>query len=79
MSLKIGQHNSISDISGFKFKSSEMVKLTGEQAGLICHKSEWNPAHPQLYIRARKDDQGVIDARVRPADTFPTPPTQDEL
>lgn len=77
--LKLGEHNVISDISGFKHKSSEMRKLSGEQRGLLVHKSEWNPAHPQLEIRGREDKQNVMDPRTRTTDEFPEPPTQDEL
>ena len=77
--LKSGDHWVISDISGFKFPASEMKKLTGEQAGLLVHISEWNPAHPQLKIRARKDDQSVTNVRLRPVDSFPAQITQDDL
>jgi len=77
--LKLGDHWVISDISGFKFPASEMKKLTGEQAGLLVHFSEWNPAHPQLKIRARQDDQSVTNVRLRPADSFPDQITQDDL
>lgn len=77
--LKLGDHWAISDISGFKFPASEMMKLTGEQAGLLVHFSEWNPAHPQLKIRARKDDQNVKNVRLRPDDEFPDQITQDDL
>jgi len=78
-SLKLGDHWVISDISGFKFPASEMKKLTGEQAGLLVHFSEWNPEHPQLRIRARQDDQSVTNVRLRPADQFPEQITQDDL
>ena len=77
--LRLGQHLAISDISGFKFLSGEMRKLSGTQKGLLCHKSEWNPAHPQLELRSREDKQNVTAARPRQTDQFPTPPTQDEL
>lgn len=77
--LKLGDHWVISDISGFKFPASEMIKLSGEQKGLLCHKSEWNPAHPQLTIRAREDDQSVQNVRLRPVDSFPDQITQDDL
>ena len=77
--LKLGDHWAISDISGFKFPASEMKKLTGEQAGLLVHKSEWNPEHPQLKIRAREDDQSVTNIRLRPSDSFPDQITQDDL
>lgn len=77
--LKLGDHWVISDISGFKFPASEMRKLSGEQQGLLCHKSEWNPAHPQLKIKARTDDQSVTNVRLRPIDEFPPATTQDDL
>lgn len=77
--LRLGDHWVISDISGFKFPASEMIKLTGEQAGLLVHRSEWNPAHPQLKIRAREDDQSVTNVRLRPVDEFPDQITQDDL
>ena len=77
--LRLGDHWAISDISGFKFPASEMKKLTGEQAGLLCHFSEWNPAHPQLKIKARKDEQSVKNVRLRTVDEFPAQITQDDL
>jgi len=78
-SIKLGDHWVISDISGFKFPASEMKVLTGDQAGLLVHISEWNPAHPQLKIRSRKDDQNVKNIRLRPVDAFPAQITQDDL
>ena len=77
--IKAGDHWVISDISGFKFPASEMKKLTGEQAGLLVHKSEWNPAHPQLKIKSKEDVQAVTNVRLRPADEFPAATTQDDL
>lgn len=77
--FRSGDHWVISDISGFKHPSSEMMKLTGDQAGLLVHNSEWNPAHPQLKIRPRKDDQTVKNVRLRPVDSFPGQITQDDL
>tara|TARA_R110000782_G_scaffold14018_3_gene42116 strand:- start:721 stop:966 length:246 start_codon:yes stop_codon:yes gene_type:complete len=77
--LRLGDHWAISDISGFKFPASEMKKLSGEQAGLLVHQSEWNPAQPQLTIRAREDDQSVRVVRMRPLDSFPAQITQDDL
>lgn len=77
--LSLGDHWAISDISGFKFKASEMKRLSGEQRGLLVHESEWNPAHPQLKIKGREDDQSVQNVRVRPVDEFPAAITQDDL
>jgi hypothetical protein len=77
--LRLGDHWAISDISGFKFPASEMKKLSGEQAGLLVHQSEWNPAQPQLKIKSREDDQSVRVVRMRPEDSFPAQITQDDL
>ena len=77
--LKRGDHWVISDISGFKFPSSEMKELSGTQRGLLAHHTEWNPAHPQLKIRGREDDQSVKNVRLRTTDQFPDQITQDDL
>lgn len=77
--LVLGDSNVIDDITGFKHKRSEMRKLSGTQKGLLTHKNNWNPAHPQLNIRGREDKQTVEDTRVRQPDEFPEPPTQDDL
>jgi hypothetical protein len=77
--LKLGDSNAIDDITGFKHKRSEMRKLSGEQKGLLTHKRNWNPPHPQLKIKGRTDKIAVEDTRVRPADDFSDPPTQDDL
>lgn len=77
--LKLGDNWAISDISGFKFPASEMKRLSGEQKGLLVHFTEWNPAHPQLKLRAREDDQSVKNVRLRPVDEFPPQITQDDL
>lgn len=77
--LKLGDHWVISDISGFKFPASEMRKLSGEQKGLVCHKSEWNPQHPQLVLRTRADKQTVKLVRLRGEDKFETPPKPEDL
>jgi len=56
-----------------------MKMLTGDQYGLLVHKSEWNPAHPQLNIKPREDDQTVNNVRLQPTDEFPAAITQDDL
>jgi hypothetical protein len=68
--LKIGDNNVIDDITGQKYKASEMRVLSGSQNGLLTHKKNWNPAHPQLKIRSRVDDQNVRHVRLRGADIF---------
>lgn len=77
---KRGEHNVIDDITGFKQKSGNMQKLSGEQKGLLTHYLSWNPAHPQLKIKPRKDKQHVKDSRLRQVDSFITTAiTQDDL
>jgi len=77
--LVLGDSNVIDDITGSKHKRSEMRKLSGSQRGLLTHKSNWNPAHPQLNIKGREDKQTVEDTRVRQPDQFPPQITQDDL
>ncbi len=77
---KRGEHNVIDDITGFKEKSGRMRKLQGEQKGLLTKDSNWNPAHPQLKIRVRKDKQTVPNVRTRQTENFiTTPVSQDDL
>ena len=66
----LGEHNVISDISGFKHKASEMRKMEGVDRDLLVHWTEWNPEHPQLHIEGRTDDISVPNVRVRPQDKF---------
>ena len=77
--LVLGDSNVIDDITGFKHKRSEIRKLSGTQRGLLTHKRNWNPHHPQLTIRGREDRQTVEDTRIRQPDQFPTPPTPEDL
>lgn len=64
---KKGTHNVICDRCGFKFKSDQ-VKRTWD--GLYVCEDDWEPKHPQLFIRARGDKQTVPFSRTEPADTF---------
>ena len=54
-----GDHNVISDISGQKFKRSEMIF---NWKGQLVHKAtEFEEKHPQLTIRGRKEQIAVTD------------------
>lgn len=54
-----GDHNVISDISGQKFKRSEMrFNWKGQ---LVHAATEWEPKHPQIDIRGRKEQIAVTD------------------
>lgn len=64
-----GDHNVISDISGQKFKRSEMVFNWKKQ---LVHKlTEWEPKQPQLNIRGRTDRTAVTNGTRTQADDPP--------
>lgn len=67
-----GDHNVISDISGQKFKRSEMrFNWKGQ---LVHAATEWEPKHPQIDIRGRTERIAVTDGtRTQSED----PPLQD--
>jgi hypothetical protein len=71
-----GEHNVTCDRTGMVFKRSEMRY---EWNGLLVHKSVWEPKHPQLNLRPRKEEIAVRDARSEGPAYFPTPPTPSEL
>lgn len=58
-----GDHNVISDISGQKFKRSEMrFNWKGE---LVHAATEYEPKHPQIDIKPRTENPGVSDTRTQ--------------
>jgi hypothetical protein len=68
---KHGDFNRICDRSGFKVKASETRR---EWTGRIVRVEDWEPRHPQDFVRARPDHQSVAFPRPEPAsDTFLNP------
>lgn len=67
--LVLGDWNAICDVCGFKYKASQ---LRDRWDGLKVCKEDWEPRHPQDFIRAPKDDQSVAWTRSEPADNFIT-------
>ncbi len=62
-----GTHNCISDISGQKFKRSQMCYNWKGQ--LVDRETEYEPKQPQLDIRGRKERIAVTDGtRTQAAD-----------
>ena len=61
-----GDHNAICDISGQKFKRSQMrVNWKGQ----LVAEDEFEPKHPQLTIRGRREDISLHDGtRTQAAD-----------
>lgn len=66
----LGDHNAIDDITGFKYKASEMRKMEGVDKGLLVHSSDWNPEQPQLHLIVKPDDMSIVNARPRQTDVF---------
>lgn len=66
----IGDHWMISDISGLKFRASEMRR---QWDGKLVHKSEWEPRHPQELVKPRAREKAPRATRPRPLDSFTGP------
>jgi hypothetical protein len=63
----MGVHNMTCDRSGKVYPSNEMKK---EWTGAWVHKSKWEPKHPQLMIKSRKEKIAVEPARPEDALDF---------
>lgn len=60
----------VDDRTGFVHRSSEMHR---EWNGLVVHRRQWEARHPQDFIRTRREDIAVKDARPRPIDAYVGP------
>jgi len=65
--LKLGDHNAICDICGFKYKMSEL-KETWD--GYMACSQDWNPRQPQDYVKGVQDNQSVEISRPDPPNVF---------
>src|SRR3569623_1280040 len=70
-----GDWNAICDHCGFKFKASELRK---RRDGFMVCEPDWEPRHPQDFVRAVKDEQKVPRTRSEPSNPF-VPTTQNYL
>lgn len=60
----------ICDECGFKVRQSETRKRWD---GLIVCEKDWEPRHPQDFVRGRNDRQAVPNPRPEPPDVFLNP------
>jgi len=67
---KHGSHNAICDRCGGKFKGDELRKTWD---GLWVCKKDWEPRHPQDFIRAVEDTSKPPYVRSEAADVFLSP------
>jgi hypothetical protein len=65
-----GDHYVICDRTGFKVRAS---RAREDWTGAIVRSDSWEARHPQDFVRGKKDDQRVPDARPRPTDVFTGP------
>lgn len=65
-----GRFYRIDDRTGFKVRASDTRK---EWTGAIVHRDEWEPRHPQDFVRPRRDEQRVPDPRPDPEPVFQYP------
>ena len=71
-----GEHNVTCDISGMVFKRKDM-RYTWDNK--LVYKDYWDPKHPQLELRTKKERIAVSDTRSEGPDFFPTPPNPSDL
>ncbi len=64
---KIGDHVAECDVCRFKFHASDLKERWD---GLMVCKQDWEPRHPQDFLRTPVDDQSVAWTRPASADTF---------
>lgn len=62
-----GDHYVICDVCGFKLRSTE-TRLRWDKLR-VCEK-DWEPRHPQDFVRGKRDRQRVPNPRPEATDTF---------
>lgn len=63
--LKRGTWNAVCDVCGFVFKSDQLIKTWN---GLYVCKDDYEPRHPQDFVKGVKDDQSVAWTRTEGED-----------
>lgn len=56
----LGDSNAICDVCGFKHKQSQLRKRW--DGAMVC-KADWEPRHPQDFVKARPERNNVKNAR----------------
>ena len=54
-----GEFNIIDDLTGFKINSKDARKMEGIHEGLVTHKNNWEPEHPQLHLDIATDEDQI--------------------
>jgi hypothetical protein len=69
LSHRPGDYNVICDFTGFKVHASDTVKTW---QGYRVRAQDWEPRHPQDFVRGKRDNQNVPDPRPEETDNFLT-------
>ena len=64
---KSGSWNFICEVCGQQYKAEQMRKRWD---GVITCPNDWEPRHPQDFVRGVKDNQSVPISRPEPPDQF---------
>jgi hypothetical protein len=64
---RAGDYWRVCDVCGFDYRASETLKRW--DGLIVCH-DDWEPRHPQDFVRGRADRQRVHEPRPQPTDTF---------
>lgn len=74
----LGDSKSCCDVCGFDYKQSQLRKRW--DGAMVCSK-DWEPKHPQDFVKARPERSIVKDARPAPEPRFvqPNEITSDDL
>lgn len=62
-----GEWNAICDVCGREYKASELQQRWD---GMMCCHQDWEPRHPQDFVRGVADQISVPWSRPEPEDTF---------
>lgn len=63
----LGDSKACCDVCGFDYKLSQLRKRW--DGAMVC-KADWEPRHPQDFVKARPERNNVKDARTSPEPHF---------
>jgi hypothetical protein len=67
MTYRSGDFSRICDVCGFQYRASQTLKRWD---GLFVCTKDWEPRHPQDFVKGRVDKQRVPDPRPEQDDYF---------
>ena len=71
--FRLGDYNAVCDECGFKYKASQLKRRW--DGAMVC-REDWEPRHPQDFVRGRPEGQALPYTRPEQVDEF-APDTLD--